>query len=47
MARTSSTPSSNRPPRAGRGDRRRVTGRTGQQPSAAWMLTLLSSTMAR
>jgi hypothetical protein len=47
MARTSSTHSPNYPTRAGRGDHRRVTGRSGQQPSAAWMLTLLNSTMLR
>jgi hypothetical protein len=46
MARTSSAhphPST----RAGRGDHRKVTGGAGQQPSPAWMLTLLNSTMLR
>ncbi len=47
MARTSSTHTSILAGRAGRADRRRVTRRTGQQPSASWMLTLLNGTMVR
>ncbi|MGZ4590700.1 MAG: hypothetical protein ACXV2I_07910 [Actinomycetes bacterium] len=46
MARTPSSHSPNRQNRAGRADRR-VTGRAGQQPSPAWMLTLLNATMLR
>ena len=47
MARTSSAHTPHPSTRAGRGDYRKVTGGAGQQPSPAWQLTLLNSTMLR
>ncbi len=47
MARTTSTRSPSRPTPVGRAELRKASFATGQQPSAAWMLTLLNATMLR